>query len=161
MAKDRSKHTSKQPTSQWLEPVITDAGKLKREAAKRRKSFEELSVAKSEVEKYIDDGWEIDRELKIKSRLRRQWSHDKSLENRVWLLFYLLGYPEISEGRNFQVTIKRKGAEPYRKQIDVLAKDDETVIVAECKSSEKISRRSLQKDIEEFSNLKGPIANAI
>ena len=145
----------------WLEPVITDAGKLKREAAKRRKPFQEMSVAKSEVEGYINDGWEIDRELKIKSRLRRPWSHDKWLENRVWHLFYLLGYPEISEGRNFQVTIKRKGAEPYRKQIDVLAKDDETVIVAECKSSERISRRSLQKDIEEFSNLKGPIADAI
>ena len=161
MAKDRSKHTSKQPTPQWLEPVITDAGKLKREAAKRRKSFQELSVAKSEVEEYINDGWEVVRELKIKSRVRKPWSHDKRLENRVWHLFYLLGYPEISEGRNFQVTIKRKGAESYRKQVDVLAKDDETVIVAECKSSEKIYSRSLQKDIEEFANLKGPIANAI
>lgn len=161
MTKDRGNHTSKQPTSHWLEPVITDAGKLKREAAKRRKPFQELSIAKSEVEEYLNDGWEVVRELKIKSRVRKPWSHDKRLENRVWYLFYLLGYPEISEGRNFQVTIKRRGAEPYRKQVDVLAKDDETVIVAECKSSEKIYSRSLQKDIEEFANLKGPIANAI
>ena len=161
MAKNRSSHTSKQPTSQWLEPVITDAGSLKREAAKRRKPFQELSIAKSEVEEYLNDGWEVVRELKIKSRVRKPWSHDKRLENRVWHLFYLLGYPEISEGRNFQVTIKRKGAKSYRKQVDVLAKDDETVIVAECKSSEKIYSRSLQKDIEEFANLKGPIANAI
>jgi len=48
-----------------------------------------------------------------------------------------------------------------RKQIDVFGRDDETVIIAECKASEKLVRRSLQKDLEEFCNLKGPIANAV
>ena len=72
-----------------------------------------------------------------------------------------LGYPEISAGRNFKVRIERKGADPLEKQIDVLARDDETVVVAECKACAKPDRRSLQKDIEEFANLKGPIAQAI
>lgn len=147
--------------SEWLNAVSIGIKQLKREAAKRRKPYQELSVAKSGVQEHLESGWEIDRELTIKTRIRKPWSHDEKLENRTWYLFYLLGYPEISAGRNFQVTIKRKGADPYKKQIDVLAKDNETVIVAECKSSARISRRSLQKDIEEFSNLKGPIANAI
>ncbi|MCF6267222.1 MAG: DGQHR domain-containing protein [Desulfuromusa sp.] len=149
------------PDTEWLDPISTEAKKLKREAAKRRKAYQELSVLKSAVQEHLDAGWEVDRELKIKTRIRKPWSHDERLENRVWYLFYLLGYPEISSGRNFQITIKRKGADPYKKQIDVLAKDDETVIVTECKSSARITRRSLQKDIEEFANLKGPIANAI
>lgn len=51
--------------------------------------------------------------------------------------------------------------EPALKKIGVLAKDDETVIVTECKSSEKMGKRSLQKDLEEFGNLKGPISKAI
>lgn len=145
----------------WLRSMNTEVNKLKREAAKRRKPYQELSVAKSCVQEYFDDGWEVDRELKIKTRIRKLWAHDAALENRVWYLLYLLGYPEISEGRNFKALIKRKGAESYTKQIDVLAKDDETVIVAECKSSMRITSRSLQKDIEEFANLKGPIASAI
>ena len=58
----------------------------------------------------------------------------------------LLGYPEISCGRNFQLRILRKDTEAFSKQIDVLAKDDETVVVTECKSSSNITRRSLQKD---------------
>ncbi len=149
------------PDTEWLDPISTEAKKLKRAAAKRRKAYQELSVLKSAVQEHLDAGWEVDRELKIKTRIRKPWSHDERLENRVWYLFYLLGYPEISSGRNFQITIKRKGADPYKKQIDVLAKDDETVIVTECKSSARITRRSLQKDIEEFANLKGPIANAI
>ena len=57
--------------------------------------------------------------------------------------------------------LERKGAAPLRKQIDIFAKDDETVIVAECKASEKVVKRSLQKDIEEFANLKGLIAQSV
>lgn len=145
----------------WLSPMTRDSMKLKREAAKRRRPYREMSIAKSLLAEYVDAGWTVGKELKTKTRVRKSCTHDEQLENRVWHLFYLLGYPEISAGRKFQVTIKRKKAEPYRKQVDVLAKDDETVIVAECKSCESLSRRSLQKDIEEFASLKGPIANAI
>lgn len=135
--------------------------KLKREAAIRRKAYKVLSVTNSELRGYLDAGWKVEKSLKIKTRISKPWPHDEKLENQVWYLFYLLGYPEISGGRNFHISIKRNKAEPYKKQIDVLAKDDETVAVVECKSSENMSRRSLQKDIEEFSNLKGPISNAI
>lgn len=146
----------------WLDTVTTDAGKLRREAAVRRKPHEYLSVAKALTAEYESQGWVVDRELKTKNKLKKAWSHDQALENRVWHLFYMLGYPEISSGRNFQIRIQRKGAEPFTKQIDVLAKDDETVIVTECKSSARVTKkRSLQKDIEEFSSLKGPISNAI
>ncbi len=120
-----------------------------------------MSVSKSSVPDYIENGWAVQREMKYKCRIRKDWSHDEKLENRVWSLLYLLGYPELGELRNLHITIKRKGTDAYKKQIDIYAKDDETVIVAECKSSDKISRRSLQKDIGEFESLKGPIANAI
>jgi DGQHR domain-containing protein len=149
------------PDTEWLNPISTETSKIKREAAKRRKACQELSIAKSGVQEYLNAGWAVGRELRIKTRIYKQWSHDERLENKVWYLFYLLGYPELSSGRNFQVTIKRNCADSYKKQIDVLAKDDETVIVTECKSSANISHRSLQKDLEEFANLKGPVANAI
>ncbi len=138
-----------------------DQKKLKSESIKRRKIYVEKHVAPTAVDEYKTEGWAVLQEMKHKTLLRKYLPHAERLENQVWYLFYLLGYPEISSGRNFQVRIERKGAEPLFKQIDVLAKDDETVVVTECKSSEKISRRSLQKDIEEFSNLKGPIADAI
>jgi hypothetical protein len=145
----------------WLKPLLTDAAALKREATKRRKPFKETSVAKSDAAELIEQGWEVAQELKRTIRLRREWPHEERPENRAWLLFHLLGYTDISSGRNFKVKIERKGAEPLWKQIDVLAKDDETVVVTECKSCAQVTRRSLQKDIEEFSNLKGPIAAAV
>lgn len=149
------------PSTAWLKSVSSDHRKLQREAARRRKPYAQESIPNALLEGYIANGWEIDRELKRKIKVKKPYGHAERLENKVWYLAYLLGYPEISEGRSFQVLIKRKGADPIYKQIDLLAKDDETVIVAECKSAEKISRRSLQKDIEEFSNLKGPISAAI
>ncbi|NDV60969.1 DGQHR domain-containing protein [Puniceicoccales bacterium CK1056] len=149
------------PDAEWLKPIVSDSNKLKREAARRRKPHQQDSVAKSVLQAYLDEGWEEDIPLKIKVRIKKPWTHDEKLENFSWYLMYLLGYPEISSGRNFQVKIQRKGAEPFNKQIDVLAKDEETVIVTECKSSARITKKSLQKDIEEFASLQKPISNAI
>ncbi|MDO9557219.1 MAG: DGQHR domain-containing protein [Coriobacteriia bacterium] len=146
---------------EWLTPILSDPARLKREESKRHKLCQETSVPKPLVPEYVEAGWEVAREFKTRTRLRRPWPHEERLENQAWCLFYLLGYPEISSGRSFKVRIERKGAKPLTKQIDVLAKDDETVLVAECKSSSQVGRRSLQKDIEEFANLKGPISKAI
>lgn len=144
-----------------LSPLLTEPSKLAREAVKRRKPIHETSVTAAQIPEYEAEGWELDRGLKRLTKMKREKAVDERLENRFWMLLYKLGYPEMNEGRQFTVEIERKGALPLRKQIDVLAKDDETVIVAECKACEKLTKRSLQKDIEEFANLKGPISNAI
>ncbi|HUU39791.1 MAG TPA: DGQHR domain-containing protein, partial [Desulfatiglandales bacterium] len=144
-----------------LGPLTSDAGRVRREARKRKMPYDVKPVNKDQVEKYESLGWEVDKKLKTKIRVKRFKPHDERLENRLWTLLFRLGYPELNEGRNFQIAIKRKGADPVKKQIDVFAKDNETVIVAECKSAKKLGRKSLQKDIEEFGNLKGPIARAI
>lgn len=144
-----------------LHPLITDPSKLGREAVKRRKPVQEASVTTGQIAEYAAEGWELDRSLKRLTKMKREKSIDERLENRFWMLLFRLGYPEMNEGRQFKVLIERKGAEPLRKQIDVFAKDDETVVVAECKACDKLQRRNLQKDVEEFANLKGPISNAI
>lgn len=144
-----------------LGPLVTDPGQLRREAVRRRKPFDEKSVQPDSIPDHEANGWVVDRKLKRKTKVKREKEVGERLENRFWMLLFKLGYPELNEGRSFTVRIERKGAEPLRKQIDVFAKDDETVIVAECKASEKLTRRSVQKDVEEFCNLKGPIANAV
>ena len=145
----------------YLCKMHESATTLSKEATWRKKANETISVSRGFAQEYFDKGFGISKELVRKIVVSKEWSHDKQLENKVWMLFYKLGYPEISEGYEFKVRIEKKGVNPLYKQIDVLAKDDETVVVAECKSSQKPSRRSLQKDIEEFANLKGSIANAI
>ena len=146
---------------EFFGPLLTDPSKIKREAVRRRKQFDEKSIVAEQIPEHEADGWQVDRRLKRSIRVKRPKAIDERLENRFWMLLARLGYPEINSGRKFTMLIDRKGAEPLRKQVDVFAKDDETVIVAECKASGSFSRRSLQKDIEEFANLKKPIASAI
>lgn len=144
-----------------LSPILTTQTQLQSEARKRKDPFDHISVKKGTEEEYYEDGWVHERELKIKTKLRKSKNIDEILENRCWLLMHMLNYSELNEGRQFTIEIRRRKAEPLRKQIDIFAKDDETVIVGECKASTKPTRRSLQKDIEEFANLKGPISDSI
>lgn len=145
----------------FLGPILQDKKDLDREARTRNDRYERASVSKKLEADYLADGWELDKYLKYKAKFRRPKSVDEMLENQVWRLMYLLGYHELNEGRQFTVTVKRRGAEALQKQVDVFAKDDETVIVAECKASKRMTRRSLQKDLEEFGSLKSAFANSI
>jgi len=148
-------------TSPPLHPILSEPADLKREFTRRKNLYVTKSVNKDLVEEFMSEGWEFDRKLKVKIRLKKLKPIDERLENRVWMLSYLLGYPEMNQGRKFKIQIRRKGGNIGDKQIDVFAKDDETVVVAECKASNKLRKRSLQQDIEEFANLKGPIANSV
>lgn len=145
----------------YLAPLLTDPKRLAREAVRRRKMFDEKSISAEGIQEHEASGWQIDQLRKRKTKIRKEKEIDERLENRFWMLLFKMGYPELNDGRKFTALIERKGAEPLRKQIDVFAKDDETVIVTECKAAEKVTKRSLQKDLEEFANLKGPIANSI
>lgn len=145
----------------YLGSLLIDPSRIRRAAVSRRKPYEEKSVPAEAVPEYEKLGWQFDRSLKRVTKVKREKPIDERLKNRFWLLLVKLGYPEVSDGLNFTILIERKGAEPLRKQVDVYAKDEETVIVAECIASPKPTRLSLRNDIEGFAALKRPMAAAI
>jgi len=93
--------------------------------------------------------------------MRKAKSHDEVLENRIWCILYQLGYPILNVGRKFSIEIANQDGKTVTKQVDVFAKDDETVIVVECKSCEEMQPRDLRKDISEFAALRKPVSNEI
>lgn len=119
---------------------------------KRRKAYDEKSVHPADVHKEEVKGWIVQRAGKRASRLKRLKGHDKWLEDRVWCLFYAMGYNNLN-GKNFKISFTREDGSVGKKQVDVYAEDDETVLVIECKSREERGRRSLQKDIQETISL--------
>ncbi len=145
----------------YLAPFLTERNSIRREAVKRRKLFIEKTISINDLPEYEAQGWQANQTTDKKAKISKGKEIDERLENKFWMLLYKMDFPEMNQGRNFNILIERKGAEPLSKQIDVFAKDDEAVIVAECKASEKLTKRSLQKDLEEFANLKGPISNAV
>jgi DGQHR domain-containing protein len=107
------------------------------------------------------EGWTEKRRLPgARVVLEKTKAHDEILENRLWCVLYHFGFEELNAGRNFQIQVTSEG-QKVGKQIDVFAKDDEVIVVAECKSNQRKSARYLQKDIGEFGSLQKSMANSI
>lgn len=136
--------------------VVTAAERIG-EFKKRNRDYDEQSVTPGAVQDFEPQGWSVARELKTKFKLRKPRAEDHNLENRFWCCLYRLGYLELNSGRHFKIPI----AQGIEKQIDVFAKDSETVVIAECKTAETYRKKSLQKDLGEFESNKRQIANAL
>lgn len=143
-----------------LVPLIEDVQQLRSEARQRKEDFDYTSIYPDDEEKWFAKGWELHAPGVSKLKLKRAKTHHALLEDRVWSLFYKLGYPSLS-GKNFKVRYNRTDGSVGEKEVDVFAKDDETCLIVECKSREKRGKRNLQTNIHETAQLQKPIANAI
>ena len=139
----------------------TDLAESKREYTDRARPYEHRSVPAAEADELIAKGWTEHRRFKTVVHVRRPRSHDERLRNRAWCLLYDLGYREISRGRDFQVLIRRRRTADHYKQIHVLARDAETVLVLECKSRRTLGKEDLEHDLDEFASLKSPVSRII
>jgi DNA sulfur modification protein DndB len=93
------------------------------------------SVDHSLVEDLIADGWEeFGKPLKTKTKLRKRKNFDKQFEDDVWCQMYDLGYRHLNIDRDFQLPFGPQSTD--KKQIDVVAANDDTILIFECKSSE-------------------------
>jgi DGQHR domain-containing protein len=156
----RSDKTPKQTQIVGLEPLISDEAALRTALRDRKSDYVYDSVHPADLEKRQADGWELERMGKGAARIRRHKDGDKKLEDRFWCLMARMGYPFLN-GSNFNIRYDRENGSVGKKQVDVFAKDDETVVIAECKRRETRGRRALQKDLHETQNLQRPFANAV
>jgi DGQHR domain-containing protein len=149
-------------TAPLLYRLLSDSSELTKEYRKRRSEYETKAVKPGRQQSYEEEGWVLDKKLKTKKvRLKKLKTFDERLENKLWCLFYRMGYKDMNQARNFKIRYKRKDGEYDEKQIDVFAKDDETVVIAECKSASVLKKKNLQKDIDSFANVKGGMANSV
>lgn len=117
---------------------------------KQRKSDEITeNVAPSEVDRYISEGWKLSKEFKNSIRMSKPKNSDLALEDEVWSLFALMGYKFLNRDRNFNLPYDKNNP-TQTKQIDVFAKDDETILIVECKSSETNKRGDFKKELESY-----------
>ena len=139
-----------------LGELVADTGAKRAEYGRRSTVYDEESFEKPLREAREADGWAVQRENKSSYRMRREKRFDEILENRFWNVLYRFGYGELNAGRHFRIVVG-KGAEATEKQIDVFAKDAETIVVAECKACQAPTKRSLLKDLNELAGLMKPI----
>ncbi|WP_285115958.1 DGQHR domain-containing protein [Leifsonia sp. fls2-241-R2A-40a] len=107
---------------------------VKRETTRRLSPYLREKIPIIRRAEYEADGWVVDKFLKNDVWMRKLKAHDLAFEDKVWAVCARLGFQHLSKGRTLRIPYG-KGANES-KQVDVLAADDEVVLVIECKSSE-------------------------
>ena len=121
------------------EKMSSDKSQLGKMYKAKSSKFHSRNVEHSLVEGLLDEGWEEYGEpLKTKTRLRKPKSHNVQFEDDIWCQFYRLGYRMLNVDENFRLPF---GPDPSeKKQIDVVAMDEDSVLLVECKSSKAPAR---------------------
>lgn len=116
--------------------MSSDSSTLGKIYKSKKKKFHERNIEHNRVDSLLEDGWEeYGTPLKYKTRLRKPKSHSDQFEDDVWCQLYDLGFRQLNVDRNFILPF---GKQPHeKKQIDVVAINEDTVLLIECKSSEK------------------------
>jgi DNA sulfur modification protein DndB len=141
---------------------IYPIGDLASLARARGRGFETKTVSAAVVEQMLADGWEVDRKNKKSVRMRRPKAHDVLLEDRLWSLLYRMRFPVLSGEGGASLVLSPKDEESPSSQIDVVAIDDEVALAVECKSAEKLSKRTqFQQEIGKHSLIRERFAASV
>jgi DNA sulfur modification protein DndB len=142
-------------------PGLITGDDLKAEYAKRSKSVDEQTIKAStknalemKLEAELVEGWRVERESKRSIRLVRDKPVDRQLEDDVWALLYRMGFKELNADRHFAIP-------NVPRQLDIFAKDDETVFIVECTHSSDVGPKSLKTLLDKFGALRDDIIKAI
>jgi DGQHR domain-containing protein len=144
-----------------LAPLVLSEGEKHAEFKRRHDEFDYTQVPIGGEVPYLAEGWKVSKKLKTRIRIQKEKNLDRLFEDRVWRLFYRMGYADLNKGHDFTIRYRAADRSFREKQVDIFAKDDETVVVGECKACEEFRPRSLSKDIAEFVGLRKQFADAI
>ena len=139
---------------QYLGPFVS--GDEISSELRRRKSKDLYMTVSGSTKKLIsekvkleqEDGWRIVRKNVKSTRMAKPKPADEQLEDEVWSILAQMGFKEMSKGRNFTIAVE-DGLPP--RQIDVFAKDDESIIIVECTRRNEPGKKSMANLIEKIS----------
>lgn len=117
---------------------LVSGDSLKSAASERSKKIESKSVSSEEKileTRWLSKGWVKQKKLKSGDvKITKEKEAWVQFENQVWTLFYKMGFEELN-GRSSTFEILRYDT-GRSKQIDVFARNENTICIVECKYSE-------------------------
>ena len=152
------------PEHQYLGPLVT-GGDLHSEIRKRRNknvyktvtaANKNLISAKVKLEE--EDGWHVVRKNIKSTRMAKPKPTDEQLEDEIWIILGQMGFKEMSTGRQFTIAVE--DGLPHR-QIDVFAKDDESIVIVECMQQDIPCKRSMANLIEKIGSIQTILRRSI
>ncbi|MEW8111388.1 MAG: nuclease-related domain-containing protein [Candidatus Thiodiazotropha endolucinida] len=124
---------------QLRDKLVTDLSLLGKIYKAKKNEYLLKSVDHSLVDEMLKEGWEeYSTPLKTKTKLRKHKKHDIKFEDDIWCQLYELGYRCLNYDNNFRLPYGKTSRDT--KQIDVVAVDDDSILLIECKSSENTKK---------------------
>lgn len=131
----------------------------------RSKSYDEKTVSAANKEALAAkvaaeelDGWRVLRQNRRSVRMAKDKPIDRQLEDDIWSLLFRMGFCELNASRTFTVDID--GRSPPR-QLDVFAKDDETVFIVECTHSREAGPKSIKALVDKIAAIREGVIKAV
>ena len=123
---------------EWIN-LLTDED-LVQEASIVKKKTIEKKIDNEELTGYENDGWELKKKYKNgTSYIYKNKTDSEMFLNKVWTIFYKMGFTNMSKFEKFHFNYNKNGDE-FEKLIDIVAMDDETCIFVDCYSEEFLER---------------------
>lgn len=135
----------------WTDKMVTE-NDLSNIRTQRSKPYIYQAIDPALREYHENLGWEVDKELKKKIRMRKSKPHDETFEDRVWMLFAKMGFSHMNRDRKLAIPYDKNNSN-LTQQVDVLAIDEDTAIIVECKCAQSVDKKHNFK--EEITALQG------
>lgn len=132
--------------------LTTDASLLGKLYKSKKNEFHVKSVDHNLAEALIAEGWDaVGVPGKTKTKIRKIKSHNAKFEDAIWCQLYELGYRHLNTGDDFRLNYGKSPLD--RKQIDVIAINDDSILLIECKSSQSPAKApSFKTEFESLQN---------
>lgn len=141
--------------TKW-DDLISDED-LKKVASIKKKDKIRKTIKKGEIQDYLDNEWNIVKNNKSGSAvMETKKKIGDAFEDEVWSIFYKMGFKTMNGSHDFEVSYSKNNPN-LTKQLDVVAIDDEVVVIVECKEAEKMTQGNWKKELESIHGYKDDV----
>lgn len=134
----------------WTKMV--SGSELNSEKSSRRKVFISMKIPAAHLPTMVDRGWEKSKDYKSPKYvgITKEKSAETQFEDQVWLLFANMGFTELNTSDEFAVCYDFHD-DSLTARVNVMAVDDETIIILFCRAAEAITEKSFTDEIADLS----------
>ena len=117
----------------------------------RKRVYVSQKILSDNMPQYVDKGWEKSKEFKNPKyvEVSKEKPANEQFEDKVWLLFLNMGFTDLNTVRGFCVSYDFHD-DSLMEPLDVVAIDEETIIIVKCNASPTIVEQSFSDNINSF-----------
>jgi DNA sulfur modification protein DndB len=133
---------------------------LAKEKTRRKNPYLFEKILSSQLSEYVGKGWLEHKKYKTKISVKKKKPIDIAFEDQLWMILANMGFTFLNEGRFFKLPYSDDYS--LTQQVDLVAVDDETILIVECKAAETIKKnRSFKEAIDAIGGQREGIFNTL